>query len=144
MGTCELLDATWLQHKASYMEFPIVMAATKKAVEDVLASGQCDTAQVAYPQMNMPSLALLFPGLGVAFESIVDGTETSRQSTRRGERGYTSLTSDSGSLSLTAYLQKHSFSVPCSLRSNGAARVGTVAGVTVVCLSFGDPTFPAF
>jgi hypothetical protein len=46
VGTCELLDATWLQHKASYMEFPMVMAATKKAVEGVLTSGQCDTAQV--------------------------------------------------------------------------------------------------
>ena len=33
VGTLELLDATWLQQRASYMEFPSVMAATKKVGE---------------------------------------------------------------------------------------------------------------
>jgi len=33
----ELLDKVWIEQKATYMEFPVVMAATKKSIEEALA-----------------------------------------------------------------------------------------------------------
>lgn len=41
--TCELLDYYWLEQKASYMEFPNVMKATKTAVQEALSSQRYDT-----------------------------------------------------------------------------------------------------
>mmetsp|Transcript_33473 Transcript_33473/g.64113 ORF Transcript_33473/g.64113 Transcript_33473/m.64113 type:complete len:289 (-) Transcript_33473:512-1378(-) len=38
VATFELLDYHWLDQRASYMEFPHVMSATKKAVEEALSS----------------------------------------------------------------------------------------------------------
>jgi hypothetical protein len=40
VATYELLDFNWLKQKASYMEFPGVMSATKSCIAEVLASQQ--------------------------------------------------------------------------------------------------------